>query len=200
MSQRIAQVDAYIARSAEFARPILHHLRDLVHATCPDVEEAMKWNAPHFLYKGMLCGMSAFKAHCSFGFWKGTLVVGEGPESAEGMGQFGRITRLSDLPPDPVLIGLIQRAMTLNDQGVKAPARSKPRAPREVIVPDDLTAALRQNARAQATFEGFSPSHRREYVEWITEAKTEATRHRRLEKAIGWMAEAKPRNWKYLNC
>jgi uncharacterized protein YdeI (YjbR/CyaY-like superfamily) len=109
-------------------------------------------------------------------------------------------TKVSDLPPKKVLSGYIKEAMKLNDDGVKAPARAKPKAPRPVVVPDDLAGALRGNDRARATFEKFSPSNQREYVEWITEAKTQATRSRRLETAVEWMAEGKPRNWKYMNC
>jgi uncharacterized protein YdeI (YjbR/CyaY-like superfamily) len=202
MATRDPRIDAYIAKSADFARPILEHIRAVVHAACPDVEETMKWSFPNFLYKGMLCNMAAFKEHCAFGFWKGSLIVGKGDGEAEkAMGQFGRITKLSDLPSKKVLTGYIKEAMTLNDQGVKSPSRSKPKSPKPApVVPDDLAAALAKNSAAHATFETFSPSHRREYIEWITEAKTAATRARRVETAIEWMAEGKPRNWKYMNC
>ena len=201
MGTRDERVDAYIARSAEFARPILTHLRDIVHAACPDVEETMKWSFPHFMYKGILCSMAAFKEHCSFGLWKSSLVLEKSRVDAEkGMGQFGRIAALSDLPSKKLLGGYIKEAMKLNDAGVKSPTRSKPKASKEVIVPDDLRAALKTNKKALATFEQFAPSHKREYIAWITEAKTAATRARRLETAIEWMAEGKPRNWKYMNC
>jgi uncharacterized protein YdeI (YjbR/CyaY-like superfamily) len=201
MGTRDDRVDAYIARSAEFARPILTHLRDVVHTACPEVEETMKWSRPHFVYKGMLCGMSAFKEHCAFGFWKSSLVLDNGRDDAkEGMGQFGRITQVSDLPSRKILSGYIKEAMKLNDAGVKSPTRSKPKMPRVLVVPDDLTVALQKNKKALATFEKFAPSHKREYIEWITEAKTEATRAKRLDTAIAWMAEGKPRNWKYMNC
>jgi uncharacterized protein YdeI (YjbR/CyaY-like superfamily) len=203
MGVRSERVDGYIARSAEFAQPILTHLREVVHAACPDVEETWKWSFPHFMYKGILCSMAAFKEHCAFGFWKGSLIVEQDGTSAEpAMGQFGRITKLSDLPSKKVLTGYIKQAMKLNDEGVKSPTRSKPKDPRpkEVVVPGDLAAALQASAAALATFEKFSPTNKREYVDWITEAKTEATRSRRLEQAIEWMAEGKPRNWKYMNC
>jgi uncharacterized protein YdeI (YjbR/CyaY-like superfamily) len=203
MATRDERIDAYMARSEAFARPILEHLRKIVHEACPEVEETMKWSFPHFQYKGMLCSMASFKEHCAFGFWKGALIVKPGDSEGErAMGQFGRITKISDLPPKKVLIGYIKQAVKLNDDGVKAPSRMKPtdKKPRELIVPDDLTKALRSNSLARATFEEFSPSHKREYVEWITEAKTEATRNRRLEQAVEWMAEGKPRNWKYMNC
>jgi len=201
MGTRDGRIDAYIAKSADFARPILTHLRDAVHAACPDVEETMKWSHPHFMYKGMLCSMVSFKAHCAFGFWKGSLIVsGGGGDVKTAMGQFGRITKLSDLPSKKVLSGCIKQAMRLNDAGVKAPARLKPKTPKEVVVPDDLARALNGNKEARATFEKFSPSHKREYVEWITEAKTEATRARRLATTIELLAESKPRHWKYVNC
>lgn len=202
MGTRDARVDAYIAESAEFARPILAHIREVVHAACPEAVETMKWSFPHFDYKGMLCSMAAFKEHCSFGFWKGALIVPQaGDEAERGMGQFGRLTKLSDLPSRKVLTGYIKEARRLNDEGVKSPARAKSKASRrDLVVPDDLTSALAGNEAARATFDGFSPSRRREYVEWITEAKTQATRSRRLETAVEWMAEGKPRNWKYMNC
>jgi uncharacterized protein YdeI (YjbR/CyaY-like superfamily) len=201
MGKRDARVDAYIAKAADFARPILEHLRTVVHEACPDVEETMKWSFPHFDYKGMMCSMAAFKEHCAFGFWKDELVLGDGAAGKDAMGQFGRITTIKDLPSKKVLTGYIKKAIKLNDDGVKAPRTTKPKAPKPApVAPNDLAAALRGNAQAAATFEGFSPSHKREYIEWITEAKTEATRLRRIEQAVAWMAEGKPRNWKYMNC
>ncbi len=172
MGTRDNRVDGYIAKSAEFARPILTHLRDLVHAACPDVEETMKWSFPHFMYKGMLCSMASFKEHCTFGFWKSSLIVEKGGASVEkAMGQFGRITQLSDLPSKKVLSGYIKEAMKLNEAGVKAPSRMKPKTPKEdLVVPDDLASALQANQKARATFEKFSPSQKREYVEWLIEA------------------------------
>ena len=198
MGTRDPRVDAYIARSAEFARPILSHLREIVHSACPEVEETLKWSAPHFMYRGMLAGMSAFKAHCAFGFWKGSLVTGgDGGVEAQAMGQFGRITSLDDLPPRRVIIGYVKQAMKLNEEGVKTPKRRKTPKP-EPLMPAELAAALAKNAKARATFDAFSPSHQREYVEWIAEAKGEETRQRRLANALEWMAEGKARNWKYM--
>src|SRR5262245_29746983 len=139
MAARDPRIDAYIAKSAEFARPILTHLREVVHAACPDVEETMKWSFPHFMYKGMLCSMASFKEHCAFGFWKSSLVLGKDGESEESaMGQFGRITRVQDLPSKKVLTSYIKEAIRLNDEDIKAPNRSKPKdkAPRPVDVPD----------------------------------------------------------------
>jgi len=198
MGTRDPRIDAYIAKSADFAQPILTHLRQVVHGACPDVEETMKWSMPHFTYrKRMLCGMASFKQHCTLGFWNGGRIV-EGDAPAEkAMGQFGRITSLADLPADDVLAGYVRKAMELNDAGVRRTAkRGAPRA--ELAVPDYMAAALERSEQARATFEGFSPSQRREYVEWITEAKGDATRERRLATALEWMAEGKPRNWKYM--
>ena len=198
MGTRDPRVDAYIARSADFAQPILTHLRAVVHAACPEVEETLKWSAPSFMYKGMLCGMAAFKEHCIFGFWKGSLIKGVGGRDSDAaMGNYGRVTRIADLPSKRQLTGFIKEAMRLNDEGIKV-VRKKPGTRKPIPVPADLTAALRKNPKARATFDGFSPSHRREYLEWITEAKGEDTRRRRLETAVGWMAEGKARNWTYV--
>jgi uncharacterized protein YdeI (YjbR/CyaY-like superfamily) len=205
MGTRDPRVDAYIDRSADFAQPILAHIREVVHAACPPVEETMKWSFPHFMYKGMLCGMASFKQHCTFGFWKGSLIVGgasggDGEPAEDAMGQFGRITRLADLPADDVIAGYVREAMRLNDEGVKSPAREK-KAPRPPLAtPDDLAAALAENDAARGHFDAFSPSARREYVEWITEARTPATRAKRLAQTLEWVAEGKKRNWKYENC
>ena len=198
MGTRDPRVDRYIADSPEFARPILTHLREVVHGACPEVVETMKWSRPHFEYNGLLCGMSAFKAHCAFGFWKGSLIFGKGGGVEDAMGQFGRITSVKDLPPKKVLAGYVRKAMELNDAGTTAFPKKPAREPRpELPVPDDLAAALGKNRKARATFEGLSPSHRREYVEWITEAKREETRRQRLATTVEWLAEGKARNWKY---
>ena len=196
MGKRDPRVDAYIAKSAGFAQPILTEIRESVHAACPDVEEAMKWSFPHFVYKGMLCSMAAFKQHAAFGFWKGSLVLGRGKD-ADAMGQFGRITKRSDLPSKKVLAGYVRKAAALNEQGVKVPRAPRPAATTIVKVPADLTTALKKSKKAQEGFDDLSPSHKREYIEWITEAKSDETRARRLVQAIDWMAEGKSRNWKY---
>lgn len=191
------RIDAYIARAEPFARPILSHLRALVHEACPPVEETIKWSAPFFLHHGLLCQMAAFKRHCAFGFWKGARIVGE-DAAADAMGQFGRIGTLADLPPAATIVGYVRKAAALNEAGAPRPARG-PRAPKpEAIVPDDLAAALKTNAKARRTFEAFSPSHRREYVEWIVEARREATHASRLATTLEWLAEGKPRNWRYV--
>lgn len=198
MGTRDPRVDAYIAKSAEFARPILTHLREVIHGACPEAEETLKWSSPHFMYQGMLAGMAAFKEHCAFGFWKGALITGPDPEQrSAAMGQFGCIRSVADLPPKRVLAGYVKQAMKLNEEGVKQP-RQKSGKPKAVIpVPADLTAALKKNRKAREAFEAFSPSHRREYLEWITEAKSDDTRQRRIATAVEWMAEGKSRNWKY---
>jgi uncharacterized protein YdeI (YjbR/CyaY-like superfamily) len=198
MATKDPRIDAYIARSAPFAKPILKHLRKVVHAGCPQVTETIKWSMPHFDYKGMMCGMAAFKAHCAFGFWKGDLVLGRDKEEEKpGMGTFGCIKSLADLPSEKTLVGYVKKAAALNDAGIKAPGRAAPKKRAPIPVPDDFAAALKKNAKARQTFDGFSPSHRREYLEWITEAKREETRKERLAKSLQWLAEGKARNWKY---
>jgi uncharacterized protein YdeI (YjbR/CyaY-like superfamily) len=196
MGKRDPRVDVYIAKSADFAKPILAHLRETVHAACPEVEEAIKWSNPAFMYKGMLCGMAAFKQHAAFAFWKHSLVFGDGARSTNPMEQFGRLTKISDLPSVGTLSACIRKAARLNDEGVKV-ARTPKAAPKPIRVPSDLAAALKKNKKAAAAFGAFSPSHKREYIEWITEAKSDDTRARRLAQAVEWIAEGKSRNWKY---
>jgi hypothetical protein len=196
MGKRDPRVDAYIARSPEFAKPILNRVRQEVHAACPAVEEDMKWSSPHFMYKGMLCAMASFKQHAAFGFWKGSLVVGTAPKDINAAGWFGRLTKASDLPPRKALAAYVKKAMALNDAGITV--SRKPKGPAKPIkVPPDLAAALKKNKKAQAAFDTFSPSHKRDYIEWITEAKSDETRTRRLAQAIEWIAEGKSRNWRY---
>lgn len=196
---RDPRIDAYIAKQADFAQPILARVREVVHEACPDVEETMKWSMPTFLYGGaILCGMAAFKQHASFGYWKHALVVGEG-EPRDGMGSYGKMASVKDLPPKKTLLAHIRKAMQLNLD--KVPAARKASAPKPPPdMPTDLAAALKKNAKARKAYEGFPPSAQRDYVEWITEAKREATRASRLAQAVEWMAEGKRRNWKYENC
>jgi len=193
------RIDAYIERQADFARPILTHLRETIHAACPDCEETLKWSMPSFVYrKKILAGFAAFKAHATFGFWSGSQVLEKDSKQASAMGQFGRLTSLDDLPDRPTLIALTKKAMQLIDEGVK-PIRDKTeKAP--FTVPQDLKAALDANAAARATFDAFPPSAQREYVEWVTEAKRDETRTKRLKQAVEWMAEGKRRHWKYETC
>lgn len=199
MGTRDPRIDAYIEKSADFARPILKHIRSVVHETCPDAEETMKWSMPHFDYAGsMMLGMASFKEHCALGFWKGELILGKDGVSTEAMGQFGCIRSVSDLPPKKVLAGYIRQAMKLNDDGVTRPKAKKATAkPKTVAVPSDLATALKKDRKARATFDGFSPSHRREYIEWITDAKRPETRQRRLDTTLDQLAEGKSLNWKY---
>lgn len=197
MGTRDPRVDAYIAKAADFARPILMHLREVVHEGCPDVEETMKWSFPHFQYKGLLCSMASFKQHAAFGFWRGSPVMGEGKAAEVAMGHFGRITSVKDLPPRKTLLGYVKKAAALNEVVVKPAPKPKRAAKAPVAVPADLVAALRKKAKARRTFEGFSPSHRREYVEWIVGAKRTETRARRIATAAAWMAEGKTQNWRY---
>ena len=195
------RIDAYIEKSADFARPILEHLRTLVHKACPEVEETWKWSFPHFMYKGMLCSMAAFKQHATFGFWKQSLLEQEAfPAEKTAMGSFGKIGSVKDLPPDKVLISLIQQAVELNEKGINVQKPKKPAVKTEVVVPADLAAALAKHKKAKVQFEKFSNSHRKEYVMWITEAKTEPTRLKRLATTIEWLSEGKSRNWKYEKC
>lgn len=203
MANNDPRVDAYIEKSAAFAKPILKHIRKLVHTACPEVEEKMKWSFPHFDYKGsMMCSMASFKAHCAFTFWKGAImddpdrILNRAEEKA--MGQLGRIVSVKDLPEDSIMIRYVKEAMRLNDEGIRLPTRSDSQAIKEIAPPPDLLAALKGCPSAAKTFEAFSPSHRREYIAWILDAKTETTRRKRIRTAIEWMSEGKPQNWRYL--
>lgn len=195
-----ARVDAYIARSTDFARPILTRLRALVHKACPQVEEKIKWGIPSFEFKGPMCGMASFKQHCTFGFWKASLMKDntllETAKSEVAMGHLGRITSLKDLPADRVMIGYIKEAAKLNEDGIKVKRRPVVKTP--VVVPAYMLKALKTNKKAEKTFREFSNSNRKEYVEWITEARTEATREKRIETMLQWLEEGKIRNWKYV--
>jgi uncharacterized protein YdeI (YjbR/CyaY-like superfamily) len=203
MPKKDPRIDAYIEKSAPFAKPILKHLRKLVHSACPEVEETLKWSMPAFMHQGILCGMAAFKEHCTFGGWKHSLIktkLTKAEKGEEAMGQLGRITSLTDLPPDNSLLAYIKEAVRLNEQGIKIPRPKRSPEKKELAVPDYLSAALKKNKKALETFDQFSYSHKKEYVEWLTEAKRDETRAQRLETTIAWLAQGKPRNWKYMNC
>lgn len=202
MGSRDPRVDAYIEKSADFARPILAHIREIVHDACPEAEETLKWGFPHFTYKGILCSMASFKGHCALNFWKGTEVLGGEAAAEEGMGQFGRLTSVKDLPSKRALAGYVKKAKALNDAGTPGPIsqRARSRGRGEAEVPEDLLAALKKDKKARATFESFPPGQRREYVDWINEAKRPETRAKRLATALEWLAEGKKRNWKYEKC
>ncbi|MDR0181689.1 YdeI/OmpD-associated family protein [Lysobacter arvi] len=192
------RIDAYIAQAADFARPLLVHIREGVHAACPDAEETLKWGMPSFTWRGkILCGMAAFKQHVTLWFREGRSVVGD-DASREAMGQFGRITKKSELPGKRELAGYVKQAMARIETAAIEPATKKPAAKAALPVPDDLAAALRRNAKARATFDGFAPGYRRDYIEWIVGAKREDTRQRRVVQAVEWLAEGKTRNWKYV--
>jgi hypothetical protein len=200
MPKKDPRVDAYIAKAAEFAKPILKRLRTLVHEACPDIEETMKWSFPHFTRKGIVCSMAAFKQHCAFGFWKAALVIPANQAERGAMGHFGRITSLSDLPSDATLRRYVKEAVRLNEEGIQPPKKPKHETRKELVVPDYFMSAVKSNPAALATFEAFSYSHKKEYVEYVTEARTQPTRDRRLATTVAWLAEGKARNWKYERC
>ncbi len=202
MVKQEPKVDAYIEKANDFAKPILNHLRKLIHKACPEVEETIKWGMPNFGYTGtMMCNMAAFKAHCAFGFWKGKIM--KDPHGIitdvgnTGMGSFGKITSLHDLPEDQIIIDYIKEAMVLNEKGIKVPKKPTEKAKKELVTPDYLSEALKRSKKARETWDGFSYSHHKEYIEWLTEAKTEATRLKRLDKTIELLEEGKQRHWKY---
>lgn len=205
MSAKDKRIDVYIAKAQPFAQPILKHLRKIVHKACPEVEETMKWSFPHFDYKGeMMCSMAAFKQHAVFDFWKAKLLNDpkgylqkRSSEGGSAMGHFGRITSLNDLPPDKVIVDFIKQAMQLNDKGIKLPSKPKEKK-KELTIPQYFLTLLEKNKKALATFEAFSYSHKKEYIEWITEAKTDETREKRMKTALEWLSKGKPRNWKYM--
>jgi uncharacterized protein YdeI (YjbR/CyaY-like superfamily) len=200
MEQYDNRVDAYIEKSAEFAKPILKYIRVLVHETSPLLIETIKWGMPFFDYKGTVCQMAAFKEHCAFGFWKASLltdthhVIKIGEESA---GSIGRIYSIDDLPSKEILTDLILQAIALNEKGVKAPEKKAPSEKTELVIPDYFIDFLAKNPKASEVFDKFSYSRKKEYAEWIIDAKSEATRHKRMETAAEWIAEGKSRNWKY---
>ena len=200
------RVDVYIAKAAPFAQPVLAHLRALVHRACPEVVEEIKWGRPFFLHRGtILCNISAFKAHCSFGFWGaeiGRVLLEDGVLQAGGMGSLGRITSLKDLPPEKQLLGYIRQAAALIERGQGenrvVMARRVVKAPKPPVeAPAEFTAALKKNKAANAAYAAFSPSCKREYAEWIAEAKRAETRERRIAQAVERISEGKQRNWKY---
>jgi uncharacterized protein YdeI (YjbR/CyaY-like superfamily) len=200
MNKQDPRIDAYIAKAAPFAQAILQHIRKLVHKACPDITETMKWSFPHFEYKGVVCSMAAFKQHCAFGFWKASIMKDPNKimqiKDRGAMGHFDRITTVKDLPADKIMIAYIKEAVQLNENGIKLPAKTKT-TQKEIVVPTAIIAALKKNVKAKKVFEAFSPSHQKEYIEWITEAKTEPTRIKRLNTMLEWLQEGKDRNWKY---
>ncbi len=199
MSPVDKRVDQYIAKAKPFAQPILTHLRGLVHHACPDVRETIKWGFPNFEFNGLLCNMAAFSQHCAFNFWKGSLLKDADAmpgKNEPGMGNLGKIRQLGDLPSDPKIIRWIKEAMELNQKKIKAPSKPKPSA-QPMPIPKSFEEALKKNSVASGQFDRFSPSHKKEYIQWIAEAKTEETRNKRILTALEWIREGKGRNWKY---
>lgn len=201
MGTKDKRIDAYIQNARAFAHPILNHVRTLVHKACPDVEETIKWGFPHFDYRGMMFSMAAFKEHCAMGFWKGALLpdpdgILQIGESASAMGNLGRLRDKKDLPSDRILVKYIKAAAAMNESGVRAPTKVR-RPTKPLAAPSYFTIAVKKNPAAFATFKNFRPSHKREYVEWVTAAKTKETRLRRLATAVKWMSEGKSHNWRY---
>jgi uncharacterized protein YdeI (YjbR/CyaY-like superfamily) len=201
MEQYDSRVDAYIDKAAPFAQPILKHLRQLVHSVSPLLSETMKWGFPFFDYNGSVCQMAAFKEHMGFGFWKQKQLNDPGKlikEEDGTAGSFGKITSLNELPADEILIDFIRQAMELNKPENKKPVIKKATAPKAPIdMPVDFADLLAANPKAQEVYDKFSPSHKREYLEWIVDAKSDATRQKRMETAIAQIVEKKSKNWKY---
>lgn len=193
------RIDAYIAKAAPFAQPILSHVRARVHAAAPDAQETMKWSAPSFTVDGkILLMMAAFKAHAALNFWRGQ-EIGDKQPKAGAMGQFGKLTSLDDLPSDREFDALIREAADLA-KTAPAPRKAKHEPKAAAQIHPDFAKALAANPKAKAVLDGFSPSARRDYLEWISEAKQEATRAKRIATAVEWLAEGKKRHWKYENC
>jgi uncharacterized protein YdeI (YjbR/CyaY-like superfamily) len=203
MDNHDPRVDAYIAKSGAFARPILERIRAIVHEAVPGIEETIKWGAPNFVHAGgIVCMMAAFKQHVGFGFWKRALLFGDvrgGDPGREGMGSFGKLRSVAELPPKKELLALVRKAAALNEAGTSAPRPRKPAAPKPPpAVPEDLAAALKRNKPAAKHFAAFPPGQQREYVDWLAGARRDETRQRRLAQALEWIAEGKTRNWKYM--
>jgi uncharacterized protein YdeI (YjbR/CyaY-like superfamily) len=201
MPETDSRVDAYIEKAAPFAKPVLLKLRKLIFQACPDVKETIKWSFPNYeLHGSVLCNMASFKEHCAFGFWKASLL--SDPEgilqvkNRNAMGHLDRIGSVKDLPADRILIAYLKEAALLNKNKIKV-ARPKAAPKKELPLPKALAVALKKNKKAATFFEEFSPSARREYIEWINEAKTEETLNKRLATTIEWLEEGKSRHWKY---
>ncbi len=201
MEQYDSRVDAYIAKSAAFSQPVLEYIRQLIHETSPLITENIKWGFPFFEYRGALCNIAAFKQHCSFGFWKGpklkdptgSLKIGDG-----SAGSFGPLTSIADLPSKEILVGLILQAMALNETVPGVPKKKAPvKEKAELVIPDYFINFLADDPKAKETFDKFSYSHKKEYAQWIVDAKTDATRLKRMETAREWISEGKSKNWKY---
>lgn len=187
------EIDTYIEKAAPFAQPMLNRIRSAVHKASPEIEETIKWSVPHFDYKGPLLGMAAFKEHMSWGFWKAKAM-----QDPHGLGLDVRVkaSSLADLPSEKILVEYIRQAMALNEDGVKV-LRAPKQKKADIEMPDDFAKALKKVPAAKRAFDAFPPSHKREYLEWIVDAKREETRQKRLAQAVEWIAEGRSRNWKY---
>jgi uncharacterized protein YdeI (YjbR/CyaY-like superfamily) len=199
MPTKDPRVDAYIAEAPDFARPILSHLRKLIHQGCPEAVETMKWSRPFFEYKGLLCGFAAFKAHCSLFFWQ-DIDLGDTfkkkSDSNSGKGRVEKVESLADLPKDQVLVACVRSAVAQRDTP-KTKAKRVREPVKETPIPLDLKKALSSNTQANAAWKALAPSHRREYIDWIVEAKRPETRAKRIQTALEWLSEGKKLNWKY---
>jgi uncharacterized protein YdeI (YjbR/CyaY-like superfamily) len=203
------KVDKYIGSAQEFAQPILNHLREIVHKGCPEVEESIKWGMPFFEFRGeIVCCMAAFKKHCRFGFWgkKIRVVLREANVAGmNGSGWFDRLTHINELPDNKRMIDFIRQAAVMIESGNYtspiAARNQKAKAKKSTVkMTKEFAAALKKNKKATTGFASFSPSCKREYVEWIADAKRPETRDRRIATAVKWIAEGKQLNWKYQNC
>lgn len=195
------KVDEYISQAHDFAKPILNHLRKLIHIACPQAEESIKWGHPHFEYKGLLCNMAAFNKHCAFGFWKAALMKDANllqENNADAMGHSGKIKSLSDLPKDRIIVARVKEAVLLNEKGITLPVRKPSDKKHEISVPLLLQKELIKNKMASDAFNNLSSYHKKEYIDWIDEVKTEKTKLMRIATTIKWLTEGKTKNWKYL--
>lgn len=191
------KVDDYILQSQDFAKPILTHLRKLIQIACPQVEESIKWGHPHFEYKGLLCNVAAFNRHCAFGFWKAALMKDAElltKNNNDAMGHSGKLKSISDLPKDKIIIARVKEAVLLNEQGVHLPAKKHSEKNPEIKVPLLLKNELIKNKEVDQKFNSLSPSHKKEYIEWIEDAKKEETKFKRIASTIKWVMEGKSTN------
>lgn len=197
------RIDNYIEKAQPFAQPVMNKLREIIHKACPEVQETIKWGMPSFDYMGPICSFASFKNHCSFGFWKTSLLKNpekylqeRSAQGGEAMGNLGKMTSVKDLPPARVLIDFIRQSMKLNEDGIKV-EKKKPET-KVIPTPPELKKALDKNTKARFYFDKFSPSQQKEYNVWIADAKSEATRNKRIADAIEWISVGKIRNWKYV--
>lgn len=196
---RDPRIDAYIAKAQPFARPVLEKVRERVHAALPDVEEAIKWSMPAYTVGGKIVAITAaFKAHAALNFWRGQELRGT-DANADAMGQFGKLKSVEDLPSDGELDRLIREAAELANSA-PAPRKIKHEPKPEPAMHPEFAAALERAPKAKTTLEAFPPSARRDYLEWIAEAKQDGTRQKRIATAIEWLSEGKRRHWKYETC